>query len=137
MKLTRSAITVSVALLVALTLAASGAATTRVVNVGLAKNGKSVTLHRGYLLVVSLRGNATTGYAWELKSVNRSLLKPLGVSYVPDANPTHLVGRGGVYKLRFRATAPGATMLRLNYARGKQLGGSYRLRVVVSGPIPV
>lgn len=134
MKPTRFAIAVSVALLVAFALAAAGAgaAAGRIIIVGSAKNGKSVTLRRGDQLVVSLKGNATTGYAWKVKSVAKSVLKRLSVTYVPDPNPNHLVGTGGVYKLRFKALVRGTTMLRLVYARGEELGGSYRLRVVVS-----
>jgi predicted secreted protein len=132
MKPIRSTVAVSVALLVAAATVAAFACGSGVVRAGSAKNGRSVALHRGDQLVVSLKGNATTGFAWKLKSVNRSVLKPRSVKYVPSPNPHHLVGVGGAYKLRFRALARGTTVLRLKYARGKEFGGSYRLRVVVS-----
>lgn len=132
MRLSRSVIAFSIALLVALSLAVAGAEAARVVSVGSASNGKSVSLQRGDWLVVSLKGNATTGYAWRVKCVTKSVLKPRAVTYVPDPNPKHLVGKGGVYRLRFKALTRGTTTLHLVYARGKDLGGSYKLRVVVS-----
>jgi predicted secreted protein len=118
--------------LVALTLVVS-AGGAKIARAGQAQNGKSVILSRGAQLVVSLTGNATTGYAWKIRSVNKSVLKPLTVKYVPNPNPKHLVGSGGVYKLSFKARAFGTTVLRLVYARGESSGGSYWLRVIVSG----
>jgi len=132
MRLTRTAVAVSVALLVAFTAVAAIACTGKVVYADSAKNGKSVALHRGDQLFVSLKGNATTGYTWKILSVKRSVLKPRASAYVPNANPKHLVGVGGVYKLRLKALARGTTVLKLKYARGKELGGYYKLRVVVS-----
>ena len=131
MKLVRR-VTISVVLLVFLALLVAAACAAEVVQVGPPKNGKSVTLDRGDRLVVWLRGNATTGYAWSVKSVDKTVLKPLAVKYVPDPNPRHLVGSGGIYKLRFEAVAVGKTTLKLIYARGKDVGGSYKLRVVVT-----
>lgn len=128
----RSTIAIFAALLAAVALA-TGAIAANIVRVGSSQNGKSVILPRGAQLVVSLKGNATTGYAWKVRSVNKSVLKPLAVTYVPSPNPKHLVGKGGVYKLRFRALKNGTTVLKLAYARGKTRGGSYWLRVIVSG----
>jgi predicted secreted protein len=133
MKLSRSAMAFSIALLVALTLVIANAGAAKITRVGRAQNGKSVILSRGAQLLVSLKGNATTGYAWKVRSVNKSVLKPLTVKYVPNPNPKHLVGSGGVYKLRFGARAFGTTVLKLVYARGKKSAGSYWLRVIVSG----
>ncbi len=133
MRLGRSAIAFSLALLVAFTLLVTGADAAKIVRVGRAQNGKSVIVKRGAQLLVSLKGNATTGFAWKIRSVKKSVLKPLAVKYVPSRNPKHLVGKGGVYKLRFRARTTGMTVLKLVYARGKKRAGSYWLRVIVSG----
>jgi inhibitor of cysteine peptidase len=132
MKRIRSAVAVSVALLVALTAALAVACNGAVVTAGSAQNGESVSLHVGDQLVVSLKANATTGYAWKIRSVKRAVLKARSAKYVPNANPKHLVGAGGVYKLQLKALAPGTTTLRLKYLRSGELGGSYTLRVVVS-----
>ena len=132
MKPVRSTVAVSAALFVALTSTAA-IACNDLVSAGAAQNGKSVALHSSDQLVVSLKGNATTGFAWKIRSAGKSsVLKPLAVKYTPDPNPTHLVGKGGVYKLRFKALARDTTSLKLVYARGNELGGSYKLRVVVS-----
>lgn len=114
MKLNRTAAAVA-ALIVALVMAAG--ATAAVVHVGPAKNGKSISLQRGDRLVVSLAGNATTGYAWKLQSVDRKILRPILDTYVPSPHPAGIVGSGGVYRLGFRALAKGTTTLRLVYAR--------------------
>lgn len=134
MKTTRTAVAVSVALLVALTAALATACNGAVVTAGSAQNGTSVSLHVGDQLFVSLKANATTGYAWKIRSVKKAVLKPHWVKYVPDANPNNLAGAGGTYKLRLKALAKGTTTLRLKYLRSwsGETGGSYTLRVVVS-----
>lgn len=132
MKPVRLTVALSIALFVALSSAAAIACNGPLVNVGAAGKGKSVTLRHGQWLVVSLKGNATTGYAWKIRSSGRaSVLKSHGAKYVPSPNPTHLVGKGGVYKLRFEALARGTTSIKLVYARGSELARSYRLRVIV------
>ena len=132
MNLRRSAAVFSVALLVAVAASFAGACNGAVVNAGSAQNGKRVSLRVGDRLVVSLKANATTGYAWKIRSVKKKVLKPRAAAYVPSPNPKHLVGTGGVYKLRLKALAKGTTTLRLRYVRGGESGGSYALRVVVS-----
>jgi predicted secreted protein len=76
--------------------------------------------------VVELAANSTTGYQWEVKSVKKSVLKPLGSKYI--APKTGLVGAGGTYKLTLVALAGGMTNLKLTYVRSFQLnkpGGSF------------
>ena len=132
MKPTRTAVVVSIALLAAFTAALAAACNGTVVTAGAAHNGKSVSLHVGDQLVVSLKANATTGFAWKIRSVKKAVLKPHSIKYVPDPNPKHLVGVGGVYKLRLKALTKSTTTLRLKYLRSGESGGSYTLRVVVS-----
>ncbi len=134
MRLTRTAVAVSIALLFALTAALAAACNGTVVTAGAAQNGKSVSLHVGDQLVVSLKANATTGYGWKIRSVEKTVLKPHSTKYVPDANPNKLAGAGGVYTLRLKALAKGTATLRLKYMRSwsGESAGSYTLRVVVS-----
>jgi inhibitor of cysteine peptidase len=132
MKTARTAVAVSIALLVALSSALAVACNGTIVGVGSAQNGKSVTMHDGDQLLVSLKANVTTGFAWKIGSVKREVLKPHSIKYVPDLNPKHLVGAGGTYKLRLKALAKGTTTLRLKYLRsGGEVGSSYALRVIV------
>jgi inhibitor of cysteine peptidase len=124
----------ALALLFGAACSASAARSARTVNVGKARDGKTVTLHRGDKLVVSLAGNPTTGYNWKLKSVDRSVLRPLGMKYIPDQHAPNVVGSGGVYKLSFKALARGETELRLSYLRSfepNKPADSFRLHVVV------
>jgi predicted secreted protein len=128
----RLATTLALSLAAFALLAATASATT--ITVTKAKNGKTVTLHKGDKLVVKLAANATTGYAWKVKSVDKTVLEPLTSKYVPSPNPKHLVGKGGTYKLSLRAHAKETTTLTLVYVRSfdpTHPAGSYRLRVVV------
>jgi inhibitor of cysteine peptidase len=123
-----TAIALSLAAFALLTASASAATIT----VTKANNGKTVTLKKGDKLLVKLAANATTGYAWKIKSVNKTVLKSLGSKYI--APKTGLVGAGGTYKLSLRAHAKGTTTLTLVYVRSfdpTHPAGSYRLRVVV------
>jgi predicted secreted protein len=109
------------AAVLALSLAAfallTASASAAIITVTKTKNGKTITLHKGDKLVVKLAANATTGYAWKVKSVDKTVLKPLTSKYVPSPNPKHLVGAGGTYKLSLRALAKGSTTLTLVYVR--------------------
>jgi inhibitor of cysteine peptidase len=124
-----------VALVVGVFAAAAAAAT--IVKVGPRSNGKRVALHAGDALVVSLPGNATTGYRWRVRSVDRAVLKPGAVTYVAKKSGGK-VGVGGTYVLRFRALRTGITKLRLIYvqAAGTAPAKTYALRVVVLKTIP-
>lgn len=111
-----------------------GAATAgRIVKAGPGSNGKTTILQPTDILVVSLPGNATTGYAWRLRSVDKTVLRPGSVKYVPRKTPTGKVGTGGTYVLRFRALRLGTTRLRLAYvqAGGTKAAKTYMLNVLV------
>jgi len=125
-------LTILVVPTLALALAASAAAG-RTIKVGPKANGTSLVLQPSDVLVVSLPGNATTGYAWRLRSVDRSVLLPGAVKYVPRKAPTGKVGSGGTYVLRFRALRIGATRLRLVYVRSGSTrpAKTYVLNVIV------
>jgi predicted secreted protein len=86
--------------------------------IGPKANGTTVLLHTSDVLVVSLPGNATTGYGWRIFSIDKTVLKHLGTRYVPKkAVPGQVVGSGGTYVLRFRAVGPGASPLKLGYVQ--------------------
>jgi predicted secreted protein len=108
---------IAAAALFAFLFAVGASLAARVVRVGPRANGGRVILHREDRLVVSLPGNATTGYSWRVGSVNRTILKPLGVTYVPKKVTPPKVGAGGTFVLRFRAMANGMTRLKLVYAQ--------------------
>ena len=78
-------------------------------------NGQTIELNKGQTLSISLQGNPTTGYNWELAEVDQSILKPMGeADYKSDSM---LIGSGGVYTFKFEALDSGTTDLKLIYFR--------------------
>jgi predicted secreted protein len=102
--------------LAAIIVAAASLAATATAGVGAAPP-KRVSLDVGDELAIRLPGKPSTGYVWRLRFGDRRVLKPLGSKYVPAKHPPNVVGRGGIYVFRFRAVAPGRTLLRFVYAR--------------------
>jgi inhibitor of cysteine peptidase len=79
-------------------------------------NGKTVALHTGDKLVVSLGGNITTGYSWNIVEPLPPMLHLLGAcEYVPD-QPIR-AGSPGTFIFRFQADSTGSSNLNLAYAR--------------------
>jgi inhibitor of cysteine peptidase len=77
--------------------------------------GRTVELQAGDKLEVSLKGNPTTGYQWEMAVVDAAILKLVGE---PEFNPhSSALGAGGKVTLRFEAVAAGQTTLQLIYHR--------------------
>lgn len=119
------------ALLACVLPAAAGAATVRI---GHGANGKTVTVHRGDTLRVSLAGNASTGFAWLVQKNDPAVLWFARRTYTPAPHPPHVIGTGGTYHLGFRARSAGTANLRLTYAQPfnrTQPRGSFRVTVVV------
>jgi inhibitor of cysteine peptidase len=78
-------------------------------------NGSSIEMKQGQTLVLSIGGNPTTGYVWEIDSVEQNILQSTGdPDYKSDST---LVGSGGMYKFKFTALNPGTTTLKLKYWR--------------------
>ena len=84
-------------------------------NLTVADNGRDVTLQVGAELVLTLEGNPTTGYGWEVEQVDAAVLAQQGEpEYTAAAN---IPGSGGVFVFRFTAQAAGSTPLVLGYSR--------------------
>ena len=79
-------------------------------------NGNLVELTVGNTLVVELPGNPTTGYMWEVGSVNASVLKQ-AENAATFKSDTDLTGSPGKVALHFKAAGPGKTTLKLVYRR--------------------
>jgi inhibitor of cysteine peptidase len=80
-----------------------------------ADDGSSIELHSGDRLEIALSGNPTTGFQWEVKSVDTDILQPVGEQkFEPSSNA---VGSGGSVRLSLEAKAPGQTKLELIYHR--------------------
>jgi inhibitor of cysteine peptidase len=78
--------------------------------------GKSAKARVGQTVLVSLRGNPTTGFNWSLDSSSvTGPLQPVGEpSFSPDSRN---MGSGGVLTFTLTATKPGKSVLRYVYRR--------------------
>jgi predicted secreted protein len=77
-------------------------------------SNQPVRLATGDTLEVTLDGNPTTGYMWEMSS-GATILKQVGE---PAFKPSRkLPGSGGKVTFRFVAGAPGRTVLEMSYHR--------------------
>jgi len=86
------------------------------VNLEAGDNGSQVELNTGQTLVISLEGNPTTGYTWEVAELDEAVLKQVGeVEF--EQEDTGDVGVGGVQILRFESVSTGQTDLELVYHR--------------------
>jgi inhibitor of cysteine peptidase len=106
-------------------------------NIGAEDNGAQVKLAPGQTLVLTLEGNPSTGYSWDVVEVEDSVLRPQGepeFKAVSDQEPAP-PGAGGVQVLRFRAVGSGETPLKLNYHRSWEKdvkpADTYSIQVVV------
>jgi len=79
------------------------------------ESGRSVDVPVGEVVTITLAGNPTTGYAWELVDVDRAVLAPdPEPAYVADSQ---LPGAGGKYTFRLGASAVGTSAVTLVYRR--------------------
>jgi len=82
--------------------------------------GSTVELSCGDRLEVVLSANPTTGYTWEVSSLDAAVLTVSGdASFKPDSG---LIGAGGRMTFSFDTGAAGRTALRLIYHRPFEKG---------------
>jgi inhibitor of cysteine peptidase len=79
-------------------------------------NDKTVSAKVGGQITIELEGNPSTGYTWEEKDVDTSILKQEGEVEFKSSNPG-LIGSGGTMTLTFKAVKAGTTALNLIYHR--------------------
>ncbi len=103
-------------LLVALTVAIACSPQQQEVKASIDDDGREMQLKKAQTLVVTLEGNPTTGYSWEVaEPLDEQVLRQVGE---PEFKPeSDLVGAGGVQILRFEAVNAGQTTLKLVYRR--------------------
>ena len=77
-------------------------------------SGSAVTVDVGGRLYVSLSGNASTGYEWEVAEMDEAILEHTGTTYRPHCG---MPGCGETGSWRFTALSPGTTTLRMIYHR--------------------
>jgi inhibitor of cysteine peptidase len=93
----------------------------RNMNLTQADNGSQVTVASGQKLVISLPGNPSTGYNWEVDQVDESILQLAGEPVFESDKPG-LPGAGGMLTLNFNALSAGTTTLILVYHRSWEVG---------------
>jgi inhibitor of cysteine peptidase len=85
-----------------------------------ADSGAGITLHEGQLLKVSLKGNVSTGYIWEVvPGAEPILIRQGDIGYVPDSDH---VGAPGIYTYTFKAVSSGSTTIEHIYHRPWETG---------------
>jgi inhibitor of cysteine peptidase len=85
------------------------------VEIGQAQAGSVIELKTGDQLQLSLEGNPTTGYSWEVAELDPNILKLNGEpQFQADSSA---LGSGGKMVLRFETVNPGRTPLKLIYHR--------------------
>lgn len=76
-------------------------------------SGRTVELQVADKLDVTLNGNPTTGFTWEINSLDETIMKQIGK---PDFKPdSGAVGSGGKETFHFGAVASGQSDLKLIY----------------------
>jgi inhibitor of cysteine peptidase len=112
----RSSFAALLTLLVALTLATACSPQQQEVKATVDDNGREMQLKKGQTLVVTLEGNPTTGYSWEVaEPLDEQVLRQVGEAEFKAESD--LAGAGGVQVLRFEAVNAGTINLKLVYHR--------------------
>jgi len=80
--------------------------------------GKTLTVKVGQEIIVSLKGNPTTGYSWSLAGIDGQAVALDGeVKYKEDRHPAGMVGVPGMFHAKFKTLKPGKSTVRLEYRR--------------------
>jgi inhibitor of cysteine peptidase len=77
-------------------------------------SGKTVEISVGGELEVALPGNPTTGYIWEVNSLDSNVLKLDKTEFVADGKA---IGSGGVDVIKFHAISAGKSEVKLIFHR--------------------
>ena len=86
------------------------------VTIGDSDSGKTISVPKGGKLIVRLASNPTTGYQWQISSLDQEYLKPVGEPLY-ELPKTDRIGSGGTQVFTFITLKPGKTMLVLDYER--------------------
>ncbi len=79
-------------------------------------DGDRVSLRPGDEIQVTLAGNATTGFSWELVEYDPAVITPLGEPTYEEGD-VELVGAGGEWTWTLRGVAGGESQVQFAYHR--------------------
>lgn len=113
---TRLASAFALVTLITAVYAGCSASSPRTVTVQESDDGTTVHLQRGDMLTVRLDGNPTTGYRWDVASIDGTVLEQQGEPEYKAAEQGK-VGGGGEFTFRLKAKAAGASELKIVYHR--------------------
>ena len=83
-----------------------------------AEDKKTVAVPAGKAFDIVLKGNATTGFEWQVEKIDGDAVKQTGkVDYVSDKSPEDSVGVGGTFVFHFKVTEAAKTKIRLVHVR--------------------
>lgn len=82
--------------------------------------GKIFEVHQGDRIVIRIDENPTTGYQWEITSINQQIVELVESDYV--IAPGGGIGGGGTRIFRFKAISPGTTSIQLKLCRAWEPG---------------
>jgi inhibitor of cysteine peptidase len=98
----------------------SGCAGKKTMEVNKTQNGSSIELKKGDLLVITLEGNPTIGYQWEMLPNTDGVVELQGEPAYKSTGS--LIGSGGVYQFTLKAIKTGSTSVDLKYYRSFEAG---------------
>ena len=130
----RFSFTTLLTLLIALTLETGCSPQQQEVKASIDDAGREMELKKGQTLVVTLEGNPTIGYSWEVaEPLDEQVLRQAGEAEFKAESEA--LGAGGVQILRFEAVNAGQITLKLVYHRPWEKDveplETYSLQVVV------
>lgn len=83
-------------------------------------SGKGVSVTVGETISLTLAGNPTTGYTWEMTEIDRAVLAPEPApAFAADSS---LTGAGGRYTFHLSALKAGSSAVKLSYRRPWETG---------------
>jgi predicted secreted protein len=86
--------------------------------VTVADNAKTVAVAVGKPFDVALKGNASTGFQWQVAKIDGDAVEQIAKEdYIFDKHPPRMVGVGGTFVFHFKAAKAAKTKIRLVYAR--------------------
>jgi inhibitor of cysteine peptidase len=91
------------------------------VNLTAADKDSQVDVRAGDQIVITLDSNPSTGYTWEVKDLNTTILEQVGDPVFSSSNPG-LVGSVGSLTITFKALKAGTATLTLVYHRPWETG---------------
>jgi len=94
-------------------------------------NAKTIHARVGDRIVLTLKANASTGYAWSVSASGTPVVRLDSARYLPSTKPG-LVGAPGRYVARFTVRAAGRCKIVLTYARHTRPATQPAQRLVVT-----